>query len=107
MTGSRLPALAAAFGLGAALALLLGLDAAAEMPADVRRVSVLIGTGLGALALAAMSAALVTLHGRRAAAIRRAEARRQLHEALDDLAAVMVERLASDSAAAPRRRRRA
>jgi hypothetical protein len=54
---------AAALAVGGVVSIVLGLDAAAEMPVSADRISVLLGTGLGGLALLLTAAGLVAVEG--------------------------------------------
>jgi hypothetical protein len=78
---------AAILVVGGIVCVLLGLDAAAEMPLTADRFSVLLGAGLGGLALILTGAGLVAVDGQRRLAQRRAQAQQELYEALGELAA--------------------
>lgn len=80
----------------AALAMLLGLDAAAEKRASADRFAVLLGAGLGtaALTLAAVTFFLVEVQRRMAA--RRMKAVQALHEVIEELAEAVVARAAPE-----------
>src|SRR5581483_2845770 len=116
VTAWRVPRLligAAVLVIGGIACVLLGLDAAAEMPLNADRFSTLLGSGLGGLALILTGAGLVAVDGQRRLAQRRARAQQELYEALAELASAVsppVSPPVSLPAVAPapvRRRRRA
>jgi hypothetical protein len=105
----RLLVAAAVLVVGAIGCVLLGLDAAAEMPLSPDRFSALLGSGLGGLALLLTAAGLVAVDGHRRLAARRAQAQGELYDALLEATESVAAPAAAAPrvAAAPRRRRRA
>lgn len=95
----RLLVAAGALAVAGVVVVLLGLDAAAEMPLNANRFSALLGTGLGGLALLLTAAGLVAADGQRRLAQRRAALRAELFEALG--------RVSEEPVQPARRRRRA
>ncbi len=98
-----LPVLAAVFALAGLVAIVLGLDAAAEMPLNADRITVLVGVSLGGLAFFVTAATLFAADAQRRLAERAAESRAAelaaLVEAVEAVAHVAEQ--ATEVAAAP------
>lgn len=82
--------IAAALLAAAGLAMLLGLDAAAEKPASADRFAVLLGAGLGTGALSLAATTFFLVEVQRRLAVRRLKAVQALHDVIEELAEAVL-----------------